>query len=127
MYRGLFSVLAAFTAAIVGCADSKKEAEAKWAKEVAQHFLDAFAAGNAGAMKTASTKAYAAEITNLSIEGGPVKFTITSQEMSPNLEQASVKGVVDFKGVGKRRAFTILMEKEEGRWKVSSFSQGAFQ
>ena len=137
MRRGMLSVLAVVTIAVLGCSSDSKtgktdagggaEHEAKWVKEVVQHFLEAFAAENVTAMKAASTKSFAKEITGPNIQGGPVQFTITSHEVSANLEQASVKGVVEFRGHDKKRSFTILMEKEEGRWKLSSFTEGAFQ
>jgi hypothetical protein len=124
---GLLIVLCCcFSGCSSSTVDSKvgSEAEAKWAREIAQHFLDASAEQNAEAMRTASTKAFAKEINNPTIEGRPVVFAITSQEVSPNGEQISFKGVLESKSNGKKRSFTLLMEKEDVRWEVASYSQG---
>jgi len=137
MHRRFVSVLALLVALILGCgsgsptgqptsakpsepdtrpapeAETKAAAEAKWAKEVAQHFLDAFAEEKAEAMRAVSTKAFAKQITRPEVTGSPVVFTITSQEFSLNLEQASFRGIMESKSLRQKRSFSLLMEKEE--------------
>jgi hypothetical protein len=140
MQQRLVGIIALCTLILSGCTgkpssgtDSEarpraaSEAEAKWSREVAEHFLNAYAAEQGEAVRALCTKSYAKQIAGPNISGGPVVFTITRHELSPNLEQASVKGVASFAGAGKRRSFSMLMEKEEGRWKVSSLIEGGFE
>src|SRR5262245_49105400 len=104
--------------------------ESRWAREVADHFLEAFVNENTTAAKAVSTKEYQKEITGISTTGGPLNWTITSHEVNERSGQGSCKGIM----VGQsaeprrnRRSFSLLMEKEDGRWKVLSFTLGAYQ
>ena len=104
--------------------------ESKWPQEVAEHFLEAFVNENTLAAKAVSTREFQKAITGITTTGGPLTWSIISCEVNGRSGQASVKGFM----VGRRadpgwrtRSFTLLMEKEEGRWRVSSFTFGAFQ
>jgi len=107
---------------IVGC--GRETSDVKWAREVAGHFLDAFAGKDLDSVKAVSTRRYQNELTTISISGGPLGWSIQSHETSPNGDQLIFKGILDFKGALEKRSFTLMMEKENDRWLVSSFSQG---
>jgi hypothetical protein len=104
--------------------------DTKWAREVAEHFLEAFVNENTSAAKAVSTREHSKEITRITTTGGPLSWTISSHHVDERSGQASFKGIMKgssaHPGIDKR-SFTLLMEKEEGRWKVSSFTLGAFQ
>jgi hypothetical protein len=104
--------------------------QSPWIKEVAEHFLNAFVNENTIAARAVSTRAYQKEITAIRTTGGPLRWTITSCEVNERDGHASVKGFMvgpNAEPGAERRTFTLMMETEEGRWKVSSFSWGAFE
>ena len=103
--------------------------ELRWAKQVAGHFLDSFAGENLAEVRAVSTKEYQERIQTINITGGPLKWTINKKEIGPNLQSASFQGLLEFTGAVQfenRRSFTIMVEKENNRWKVASFSQGPY-
>jgi hypothetical protein len=105
-------------------------AESKWAREVAEHFLEAFVNENTTAARTVSTREFQKEIKQLTTSGGPLSWSITSHEFNERSGQGSFKGIIVGRSANpdtNKRSFTLLMEKEEGRWKVSSFTLGAYR
>jgi hypothetical protein len=104
--------------------------ESRWTREVAEHFLEAFVNENTAAARAVSTRRFQQDITGITTTGGPLSWSITSQVVDERTGQASVKGIMVGKSADpgrNKRSFTLLLEKEDGRWKVSSFTLGAFQ
>lgn len=100
---------------------SETDPEVKWAKEIAEQFLTALADQNEPAMATFTARGFAPF--NPRIDG-PVRFDIESETLSPTRDEIAFKGTATLTARAQYRPFTLMMKREDGRWKVSSFVQG---
>jgi hypothetical protein len=117
--------------------DAQKDAELKWAKEVAIDFLSAGLQRNyssAEALATAEFKKVLKEgntsVTDrLSdvVTGGAESWAVTCKEMAPDKDEVLVRGT--FKGKKGEAAFSVRVakEKEGGKWRVCFFTAGEFK
>jgi hypothetical protein len=117
--------------------DPRKEAELKWAREVAENFLNDIVAGkwdNAAAVtsRNYTTKfgtgfnAVLGEMDG-SLEGHKkgqelTGWTISSQQIAPDLDETSFRG--ELKGHNRAGEFTlrVVKQKDNHKWRVEQFS-----
>jgi hypothetical protein len=116
--------------------DAKKDAELKWAKEVAADFLNAGMHrdySSAEALVTTDFKKALKEgntsVTDrLSlVANGAESWVVTCEEMAPDKDEVLVRGT--FKGKKGEAVFSIRVakEKESGKWRVCFFTAGEFK
>jgi hypothetical protein len=114
--------------------DAKKDAEMKWAKEVATDFLRAGLNRDYSTAETLVTADFkrALKEANLTVgdrlravvNDGAESWVVTSEEMAPDQDEAVVRGT--FKGKNGEAEFSVRVtkEKEGGKWRVCFFTAG---
>jgi hypothetical protein len=118
-------------------ADPKKEAELKWAREIAENFLNDIVARKWENAAEATTKAFKAndrngiyslrpEIEGTDVkepDGGVTAWTISTQEIAPDHDEASFRGTLT--GPMRSGSFSLRVVKDKddgGKWRVAQFS-----
>ena len=112
--------------------DAKKDAEMKWAKEVATDFLRAGLNRDFSTAETLVTADFkkALKEANLTVadrlrevvNNGAESWAVTSEEMAPDQDEAVVRGT--FKGKNGEAEFSVRVTKEKvgGKWRVCFFT-----
>jgi hypothetical protein len=138
MVRSLVTVLI-LTAVPVPEDDTKKAAELKWAKEVATDFLNAGMQTNyasAEALVAPDFKKVLSDgqtsVTYLlsraaSGGGGQESWTIASEEIAPDKDEAFFRGTFKAKKSEAEFSLRVAKEKEGGKWRVCFFTAGAYK
>lgn len=113
--------------------DTKKQAELKWARGVADDLLAALRKqdyDNAAALLTADyakilqgqgTLSAVQETLRHRLPPGIEKVTIADEMMSPDRDEAQFKGQVERSAETQAFAVRVVKEKESGRWRVGFF------
>ena len=121
-------VLASFTVADADEKDAKKQAELKWAKGVAADFLAAVTAAEnveAAQLMTADYKKATRDLTNwlLQVPNEQLRkgHTITDEQIAPDLDEASFKGLLQGEKREADYSLRVVREKDNGRWRVAYF------
>ena len=111
---------------------AKKDAEMKWAKEVATDFLRAGLNRDFSTAETLVTADFkkALKEANLTVgdrlrgvvNDGAESWVVTNEEMAPDQDEAVVRGT--FKGKNGEAEFSVRVtkEKEGGKWRVCFFT-----
>jgi hypothetical protein len=139
------SRLFAVVCLLLGCAavvaseeGTKKDAELKWAKEVASDFLTAGLQRNydsAEALATADFKKALKERNNsvtdqlhrVVLVGEAESWEMTYAEIAPDQDEALFRGVFKAKKGEAAFAVRVAKEKEGGKWRVCFFSAGEYK
>jgi hypothetical protein len=123
------------TAVGVGETDPRKEAELKWAKEVATDFLNAGVQSHYQNAETLLTADYrkalkeghvslAVQFRDLILDGKAEFWSINVAEMAPDKDEALFRGATRGKKGGATFALRVVKEKEGGKWRVAFFATG---
>ena len=132
MTTGVLTVLVAGLFLPVPEGDAKKDAEMKWAKEVATDFLRAGLNRDFSTAETLVTADFkkALKEANLTVadrlrevvNNGAESWAVTSEEMAPDQDEAVVRGT--FKGKNGEAEFSVRVTKEKvgGKWRVCFFT-----
>jgi hypothetical protein len=132
--RTLFGLAALGCLMSAGCggpaATTPPDEEEKAARAVAEHYLEAFVSFNPGAMRAVSTPEHQKLLRDPGGAPPPppkekrLSWAVTSAEVLPGAGQAKFKGTLSAPGEPSH-SFGLLLEKQDGKWKVASFNPDA--
>jgi hypothetical protein len=126
----LVSLLALSSASARAGDEAKKKAELKWARSVADDFLAALKAEDYKSASALLTGEYAKILQGSSVpaavpealqgklRGDIVKVTTSSEDISPDKDEAQLKGQVERATETQAFVLRVVKEKESGRWRV---------
>jgi hypothetical protein len=100
-------------------ARNRAQGEMKWAREVAEHFLNALAtnAGEGVEARSVCTTEYAKRCWKPSTF---LRWSIASHSLSPNRDEVSFRGRMEW--YLNKQEFMLLVKRQDDGWKVDGFT-----